>query len=160
MGEIVYRGPHTMTGYLDDAAATETAFAHGWFHSGDIGRFDEDGILWFQDRKKDVIKTGGENVASIEVEKAIYAADPAVAEVVVVGLPHAHWTEAITAVVTPAPGQRIDPDELIAKVKQLIDPYKAPKSVIVLDELPRTSTGKVQKNVLRQQHESHYEGHD
>ncbi|WP_067437592.1 AMP-binding protein [Nocardioides jensenii] len=160
VGEIVYRGPHTMTGYLDDAAATETAFAHGWFHSGDIGRFDEDGILWFQDRKKDVIKTGGENVASIEVEKAIYAADPAVAEVVVVGLPHAHWTEAITAVVTPAPGQRIDPDELIAKVKQLIDPYKAPKSVIVLDELPRTSTGKVQKNVLRQQHESHYEGHD
>jgi acyl-CoA synthetase (AMP-forming)/AMP-acid ligase II len=157
VGEIVYRGPHTMSGYLNDTLATETAFAHGWFHSGDVGRFDEDGILWFQDRKKDVIKSGGENVASIEVEKAIYAADPAVGEVVVIGLPHEHWTEAITAVVTPAPGQSLDPDRLIAKVKQLIDPYKAPKSVIVLEELPRTSTGKVQKNLLRQQYEDHYD---
>jgi acyl-CoA synthetase (AMP-forming)/AMP-acid ligase II len=68
-GEIVYRGPHTLTGYLDKPEATGAAFAHGWFHSGDIGRFDADGILWFTDRRKDVIKTGGENVASIEVER-------------------------------------------------------------------------------------------
>ena len=74
-GEIVYRGPHTLTGYLDNAEATDAAFEHGWFHSGDIGHFDADGILWFTDRRKDVIKTGGENVASIEVEKALYAAD-------------------------------------------------------------------------------------
>ena len=67
-GEIVYRGPSTMQGYLRDPEATEAAFAHGWFHSGDVGRFDEDGVLWFADRSKDVIKTGGENVASIEVE--------------------------------------------------------------------------------------------
>ena len=155
-GEIVYRGPHTMTEYLKNPEATAAAFAHGWFHSGDVGAFDEDGLLWFRDRTKDVIKTGGENVASIEVEKAIYAACPDVAEVVVVGLPHERWSEAITAVVVPRAGATIDTDRLIADVKALIDPYKAPKSVIVLDDLPRTSTGKIQKNVVRQEHRDHY----
>jgi acyl-CoA synthetase (AMP-forming)/AMP-acid ligase II len=155
-GEIVYRGPHTMTGYLDDPAATDAAFAHGWFHSGDIGHVDADGILWFTDRSKDVIKTGGENVASIEVEKAVYAADPDVAEVVVVGLPHERWSEAITAVVVPRPGARLDEQRLLATLRTLLDPYKVPKSVIVADTLPRTSTGKIQKNVLRQSHAAHY----
>jgi acyl-CoA synthetase (AMP-forming)/AMP-acid ligase II len=155
-GEIVYRGPHTMTGYLKDPEATRDAFAHGWFHSGDVGAFDDDGLLWFRDRYKDVIKTGGENVASIEVEKAVHAASPEVAEVAVVGLPHAHWTEAITAVVVPRPGATIDAEALIAGVKQRIDGYKAPKAVIVVDELPRTSTGKVQKNVVRRDHAEHY----
>lgn len=156
-GEIVYRGPHTMSEYLRDEEVTDAAFADGWFHSGDVGSFDEDGILWFQDRRKDVIKSGGENVASIEVEKAIYEADPTVAEVVVVGLPHEHWTEAITAVVTPVEGATIDTDALMAKVRELIDPYKVPKSVIVVDELPRTSTGKIQKHLVRQQHTEHYD---
>ena len=155
-GEIVYRGPHTMTDYLKNPEATDNAFAHGWFHSGDVGVFDDDGLLWFRDRTKDVIKTGGENVASIEVEKAIYAVAPEVAEVVVVGLPHERWSEAITAVVVPRPGARIDPEQVIADVKARIDPYKAPKSVIVLDDLPRTSTGKIQKNVVRDQHREHY----
>jgi acyl-CoA synthetase (AMP-forming)/AMP-acid ligase II len=155
-GEIVYRGPHTMTGYLDDPAATERAFAHGWFHSGDVGHFDADGILWFDDRWKDVIKSGGENVASIEVEKAIFAADQNVAEVVVVGLPHDHWGEAITAVVVPREGAVLDEQKLISEVKRLIDPYKAPKSVVVTDALPRTSTGKVQKNVVRDRLAGHY----
>jgi acyl-CoA synthetase (AMP-forming)/AMP-acid ligase II len=155
-GEIVYRGPHTMTEYLKNPEATEAAFAHGWFHSGDVGAFDDDGLLWFRDRTKDVIKTGGENVASIEVEKAIYAADPDVAEVAVVGLPHERWSEAITAVVVPKEGASIDPDALIAKVKTILDPYKAPKSVIVLPALPRTSTGKIQKNVVRDEHRDHY----
>ena len=116
-GEIVYRGPSTMSGYLHDEEATATAFAHGWFHSGDVGYFGDDGVLWFTDRHKDVIKTGGENVASIEVEKAIYAADPRVAETVVVGLPHQRWSEAITAFVVPKPGETIDPGELIAALK-------------------------------------------
>ncbi|MBO0826568.1 MAG: long-chain-fatty-acid--CoA ligase [Streptosporangiales bacterium] len=157
-GEIVYRGPHTMSEYLDDPEATAAAFAHGWFHSGDVGAFDDDGLLWFRDRHKDVIKTGGENVASIEVEKAVYAADPNVAEVVVVGLPHERWSEAITAVVVPKPGARVDERALIDAVKRLVDPYKAPKAVIVCDELPRTSTGKVQKNVVRQRYAEHYAG--
>ncbi len=156
-GEIVYRGPHTMTGYLRNQEATDAAFAHGWFHSGDVGHFDSDGILWFADRNKDVIKTGGENVASIEVEKAIYAADTNVAEVVVVGLSHQRWTEAITAFVVPRPGTEIDPDELIAKVKTIIDPYKAPKAVVVVDSLPKTSTGKIQKNLVREKFGHYYE---
>jgi long-chain acyl-CoA synthetase len=156
-GEIVYRGPSTMTEYLRNPEATAAAFEHGWFHSGDVGRFGEDGVLWFADRSKDVIKTGGENVASIEVEKAIYAADPRIAEAVVVGLPHARWTEAITAVVVPKPGERIDEAELIAALKQRLDGFKVPKAVVVVDELPKTSTGKIQKNVVRDRHVALYD---
>jgi acyl-CoA synthetase (AMP-forming)/AMP-acid ligase II len=155
-GEIVYRGPSTMTGYLRNPEATGEAFAHGWFHSGDVGRFDDDGVLWFADRFKDVIKTGGENVASIEVELAVFAADDGIAEVVVVGLPHPRWSEAITAVVLARPGRTVDPATVIDAVKQRLDGYKVPKSVIVADELPRTSTGKVQKNVVRQRYTDHY----
>ena len=155
-GEIVYRSPQALTEYLHDPAATEAAFADGWFHSGDIGRFDDDGVLWFADRSKDVIKTGGENVASIEVERALYAADPDIAEVVAVGLPHERWTEAITAVVVARPGTTIDTDALLAAVRTRLDGYKVPKAVVVLEDLPRTSTGKVQKNVLRQRLADHY----
>jgi acyl-CoA synthetase (AMP-forming)/AMP-acid ligase II len=156
-GEIVYRGPSTMSGYLYDQDSTETAFAYGWFHSGDVGRFGEDGVLWFTDRHKDVIKTGGENVASIEVEKAVYAADPRVAEVVVVGLPHQRWSEAVTAFVVPKPGETIDAAELIAAVKTRLDGFKVPKDVVFVDRLPKTSTGKIQKNVVRSEHASHYQ---
>jgi acyl-CoA synthetase (AMP-forming)/AMP-acid ligase II len=156
LGEIVYRGPSTMQGYLDNPDATAEAFAHGWFHSGDVGRLGEDGVLWFADRYKDVIKTGGENVASIEVEKAVYAAEPGVAEAVVVGLPHERWTEAITAVVVPRDGATIDAEVLIARVRDNLAGFKTPKSVIVVDELPKTSTGKIQKNLVRQQHADHY----
>jgi acyl-CoA synthetase (AMP-forming)/AMP-acid ligase II len=113
-------------------------------------------MLWFSDRYKDVIKTGGENVASIEVEKAVYAASDDVAEVVVVGLPHERWSEAITAVVVPKPGAVVDADALLASMRQHVDAYKLPKSVIVVDELPKTSTGKIQKNVVRQQFTDHY----
>jgi acyl-CoA synthetase (AMP-forming)/AMP-acid ligase II len=155
-GEIVYRGPSTMSEYLHDAEPTSAAFAHGWFHSGDVGRFGPDGVLWFADRFKDVIKTGGENVASIEVEKAVYAADPRVAEAVVVGLPHERWGEAITAVVVPKPGESLDPSGLLAGLRERLDGYKVPKSVIVVDELPKTSTGKIQKNVVRDAHAGHY----
>ncbi|MGQ0843772.1 MAG: class I adenylate-forming enzyme family protein [Sporichthyaceae bacterium] len=156
-GEIVYRGPSTMTEYLRNPQATAEAFAHGWFHSGDVGRFDADGVLWFADRYKDVIKTGGENVASIDVEKAVYAADPRIAEAVVVGLPHARWSEAITAVVVPKPGERLDPAELIVALKGLLDGYKVPKAVVVVDELPKTSTGKIQKNLVREAHAKLYD---
>ena len=158
LGEIVYRGPSTMQGYLNNPEATDAAFAHGWFDSADVGRFGDDGVLWFADRYKDVIKTGGENVASIEVEKVIYAAEPGIAEAVVVGLPHERWSEAITAVVVPKPGEHIDPGALIAALKDRLDPYKVPKSVIVADELPKTSTGKIQKNLVREQHAAHYGG--
>lgn len=157
-GEIVYRGPSTMQEYLRNPEATAEAFRHGWFHSGDVGRVGEDGVLWFADRSKDVIKTGGENVASIEVERAVYDAEPTVAEVVVVGLPHERWSEAITAVVVPKPGETVDPEALRVALKDRLDGYKVPKSVIVVDELPRTSTGKIQKNVVRENFADHYGG--
>ena len=148
-GEIVYRSPQVMSGYLRDEAATDAAFAGGWFHSGDAGHFDGDGILWFEDRFKDVIKSGGENVASIEVEKALYAADPDVHEVAVIGLPHSHWGEAITAVVIAKPGRTIDETALLMKVRSHLSPYKCPKRIVFTELMPKTATGKVQKSKLR-----------
>ncbi len=155
-GEIVYRGPHAMEGYLRDEAASAAAFAHGWFHSGDIGHFDADGILWFDDRKKDIIKTGGENVASIEVEKALYSAEPRILETVVIGLPHPRWGEAVTAVVMPRPGQVLSEEDLLAGARERLAGFKVPKAVIIADEMPRTSTGKVQKHVLRDRLRDYY----
>ena len=108
-------------------------------------------MLWFEDRFKDIIKTGGENVASIEVEKAIYAADPAVQEVAVIGLPHAHWGEAVTAVVVAKPGAEIDEAALQAQLRAHLSPFKCPKRVIVTAAMPKTATGKVQKARLRQE---------
>ena len=103
-----------------------------------------------------MIKTGGENVASIEVEKAVYAADPRVAEVVVVGLPHPQWSEAVTAFVVTRPGETIDAAELLATLKTTLAGFKVPKAVIFMDDLPKTSTGKIQKNVVRSDHAAHY----
>lgn len=156
-GEIVYRGPNALEGYLHDEEATATALTHGWFHSGDLGRFDGDGVLWFADRRKDVIKTGGENVASIEVERALYAAAPGIGEVVVIGLPHPRWTEAITAIVVPRAGAELTEAQVIAAAKERLAPFKVPKAVVLRDALPRTSTGKVQKHVLREEHAALYD---
>ncbi len=149
-GEICYRSPQSMTEYLRDNVATEEAFSGGWFHSGDVGHFDKDGLLWFEDRFKDVIKTGGENVSSIEVEKAIYASNPDVAEVCVVGLSHPRWTEAITAFVVPKTDAEIDPEVLLDEVKSRLDGFKCPKKVVITESLPHTSTGKIQKHLVRQ----------
>jgi acyl-CoA synthetase (AMP-forming)/AMP-acid ligase II len=157
-GEIVYRGPQVMTEYLRDPAATDAAFAHGWFHSGDCGHFDADGILWFEDRFKDVIKTGGENVASIEVEKALYAADPGVQEVAVVGLPHERWGEAVTAVVIAKPGFALDAGDLMAKARSHLSPFKCPKRILFVEAMPKTATGKIQKAKLRQDLADTYRG--
>jgi acyl-CoA synthetase (AMP-forming)/AMP-acid ligase II len=150
-GEIVYRSPQALSGYLRDEAATDAAFAHGWFHSGDCGHFDGDGILWFEDRFKDVIKTGGENVASIEVEKALYAADPRVQETAVVGLPHERWDEAVTAIVVVKPGETVTEDELLTKLRSHLSPFKCPKRILFTPAMPKTATGKIQKGKLRAQ---------
>ncbi len=149
-GEICYRSPQSMTEYLRDRSATEEVFSGGWFHSGDVGHFDEDGVLWFEDRFKDVIKTGGENVSSIEVEKAIYASNPDVAEVCVVGLSHPRWAEAITAFVVPKTNSPIDPEVLLKEVRTRLDGFKCPKRIVIVDSLPHTSTGKIQKHLVRQ----------
>lgn len=144
-GEIVYRGPHVMHGYWNNAEANQAAFAHGWLHTGDVGHLDDDGVLWFTDRAKDVVKTGGENVSSVEVEAALLA-HPDVMECAVIGLPDDRWGEAVTALVVSA-----DRDEkaLIAHCKSVLAPFKVPKRVIFVQELPRTATGKVQKATLR-----------
>ncbi|MFD9194933.1 AMP-binding protein [Streptomyces phaeochromogenes] len=155
-GEIVYRSPQVLTGYLENEQATDEAFRHGWFHSGDLGRLDDDRVLYFVDRVKDVIKSGGENIASIDVEKACFAADPNIADVAVVGLPHEHWTEAITAVVLPRPGTKVDLDALREKLHESLSGFKIPKSFITVEEMPRTSTGKIQKVALRQTFADHY----
>jgi long-chain acyl-CoA synthetase len=159
-GEIAYRGPQVMSEYLRDEAATEAAFKGGWFHSGDCGRFDADGVLWFEDRFKDVIKSGGENVASIEVEKALYAASPAVQETAVVGLPHERWGEAVTAVVVLREGEEISEGELIEKLRDRLSPFKRPKRIVFRKAMPKTATGKIQKGVLRAEYRSFYEAGD
>jgi acyl-CoA synthetase (AMP-forming)/AMP-acid ligase II len=156
-GEIVYRSPQTMAGYLHNPEATAEAFRHGWFHSGDAGHFDNDGILWFEDRFKDVIKTGGENVSSIEVELAIRAAHPDVLEVAAIGLPHLHWGEAITAVVVTQNGASLDADVLLSAVRERLSPFKCPKAVIHVSELPKTATGKIEKAKLRRTYAAHYQ---
>lgn len=155
-GEIVYRSPQVLTGYLYNSEATAEVFRHGWFHSGDAGHFDQDGVLWFDDRFKDVIKSGGENVSSVEVEKAILETEPAVQEVAVVGLPHPHWTEAITAFVVAKQGKSVNVDALIYRLRERLSPFKCPKAVLVVSELPKTATGKVQKAKLRQANKDHF----
>lgn len=155
-GEIVYRSPQVLSGYLRNEEATREAFRHGWFHSGDVGHFDEDGILWFKDRFKDVIKSGGENIASIEVEKALYEAEPGIEEVVVIGLPHARWTEAVTAVIVPREGAAIDEAALMEKLRGRLSPFKCPKALIVTESLPKTATGKIQKAELRKHYADYF----
>ena len=115
-------------------------------------------MLWFGDRYKDVIKTGGENVASLEVEKLVYEVEPGIAQAVVIGLPHDRWGEAITVVAVAHPGKTILAEAVIGALKGKLSPYKVPKAVIVVEAMPMTSTGKIQKNVLRQHHAAHYAG--
>jgi len=147
-GEICGRGPHAMLMYFKDPEKTEAAMAGGWLHSGDVGVYDEDKYVTVVDRKKDMVKTGGENVSSREVEEVIYRV-PGVSEVAVIGLPHPKWVEAVTAVVIPKPGAKIDEGEIIAHCKQKLAGFKVPKVVAVAGELPKTPTGKILKRDLR-----------
>lgn len=148
VGEIVHRSPHATLGYFGKPDITARAFANGWFHSGDLGVFDEDGYLTVVDRKKDMIKTGGENVASREVEEALYQHE-AVAEVAVFGVAHPHWIEAVTAVVVPKDGASLSGDEVTAFARSVLAGYKRPKFVVITDALPKNPSGKILKRELR-----------
>ena len=148
-GEIVHRGPNVMAGYFRDPEATERARAFGWHHTGDLGAFDADGTLIFTDRKKDMIKSGGENVASIVVERAL-ASHPAVAAVAAIGLPHPRWFEAVTAVVQLRPGANATAEELTAHARERLSTHEVPKAVLFVDAFPLTATGKTQKNLFRE----------
>ena len=150
-GEIVHRSPHLMAGYWEKPAETAEAFAGGWFHSGDVGYFDEAGYLYIVDRIRDVINTGGVLVASREVEEALFT-HPAVSEVAVVGLPDDKWIEAVTAFVVLRPGHTVDEATLIAFAREHLAPYKLPKKVLFVDTLPRNTAGKLLKRELRKQY--------
>jgi acyl-CoA synthetase (AMP-forming)/AMP-acid ligase II len=154
-GEFVYRSPSMMNGYYKKDEDNKKAFEYGWFHSGDLGYLDEDGFVYFVDRKKDMIKSGGENLASIEVEKLIYM-NPKVQEVQVVGLPHERWIEAVTAFIIPKPGEKITEEEMIAFCKEKMAGFKVPKRVIFDTELPRNPSGKVLKYKLKEKHKDLY----
>jgi fatty-acyl-CoA synthase len=149
MGEIVMRGNNVMAGYFEDPEGTEKAFAGGWFHSGDLGVMHPDGYIEVRDRAKDVVVSGGENISTIEVEQAL-SSHPAVLEATVIGVPDEKWGEVPKAFVVLRQGEQAEQDELIKHVKTKIARYKAPKVVEVIDELPKTSTGKVQKFELRE----------
>src|SRR4051812_23757019 len=151
IGEIVHRSPQATSGYYEDEKKTAEAFAGGWFHSGDLGVMTEDGYLSVVDRKKDMIKTGGENVASREVEEALYEAE-GVAEVAVFGISHPHWIEAVTAVVVPKPGASLTADDVTAHARATLAGYKRPKYVVLADALPKNPSGKILKRELREVH--------
>ncbi len=149
MGEIVMRGNNVMSGYFNDPAGTEKAFAGGWFHSGDLGVMHPDGYVELRDRAKDVVISGGENISTVEVEQAVVS-HPAVLEAAVIGVPDQKWGERPKAFVVLKAGAGVTAEELVKHVQSKIARYKAPKSVEFLDELPKTSTGKVQKFELRE----------
>ncbi|GHC78797.1 acyl-CoA synthetase [Limoniibacter endophyticus] len=152
IGEIVSRSPQLMSGYYNDPEKTAAAFAGGWFHSGDLGIMDEDGYITVVDRKKDMIKTGGENVASREVEETIYTLD-GISEVAVIGLSDPYWVEAVTAIIVRKPDAIIDEAAVLAHCKERMAGYKVPKRVIFADNLPRNPSGKILKRNLRQAYE-------
>ncbi|MPZ62524.1 MAG: AMP-binding protein [Propionibacteriales bacterium] len=150
-GEIVYRTPQLMDGYLNNAEANAKASAHGWFHGGDVGYRDDEGVIWFTDRTKDMIKSGGENVSSVEVERVVLDHDT-VAECAVVGLPDDRWGEAVTAFVVKHPGTTATPDDLREHCKTKLAGFKVPKRFIAVEELPKTATGKIKKHEVRASH--------
>lgn len=149
IGEIMFRGNICMKGYLKNEAATEKAFAGGWFHTGDLAVMSPDGYLRIKDRSKDIIISGGENISSIEIEDTIYQ-HPAVVAVAVVAAPDPKWGEVPCAFVELRAGMTLDADEIIAHCKSRLAGFKVPKK-IVFKELPKTSTGKIQKFALREE---------
>ncbi|MHB2165511.1 acyl-CoA synthetase [Alsobacter sp. R-9] len=148
MGEAMFRGNVVMKGYLKNAKATQEAFAGGWFHSGDLGVKHPDGYIQLKDRSKDIIISGGENISSIEVEDALFK-HPAVQAAAVVARPDEKWGETPCAFVELKPGKTATEEELVAWCRQNLAGYKCPRT-IVFTELPKTSTGKIQKFRLRE----------
>src|SRR5215813_1865991 len=148
MGEVMFRGNVVMKGYLKNKSPTEKAFVGGWFHSGDLGVMHRDGYIQLKDRSKDLIISGGENISSIEVEDALYK-HPAVAAAAVVAKPDDKWGETPCAFVELKPGTKASTDELVQWCRKHLASYKCPRYV-VFAEIPKTSTGKIQKFKLRE----------
>jgi fatty-acyl-CoA synthase len=148
IGEVVHRSPQLLSEYFKDPQRTAEAFAGGWFHSGDLATVDDEGYITIVDRKKDMIKTGGENVSGREVEEALYQF-AGVAEVAVVGLPHPRWIEAVTAVVVMQANADLVEQHLIEHCAARLAGFKVPKKIVFVDALPRNPSGKILKRNLR-----------
>ena len=149
LGEILLRGPKVFPGYWNKREASEAVLVDGWFHTGDIGRMDTESYLYIVDRKKDIIISGGENIASTEVERIIYE-DPRVAECAVIGVPDARWGEVPRAYVVLKPGERAGAEEFIARCSAKLANFKVPKAIEFIDALPRNPSGKVLKRAMRE----------
>jgi fatty-acyl-CoA synthase len=149
VGEIAHRSAHLMLGYLDDEDKTAQAFAGGWFHSGDLGYYDEHGLLHVVDRKKDMIKTGGENVASREVEEVLYRHD-GIEEAAVFGVSDPVWVEAVVAAVVIREGADVTEDEVLRHCRDHLAGFKTPKRIFFVDALPKNPSGKLLKRDLRE----------
>ena len=156
VGEIVHRSPQLLIGYFHDDERTAAAFEGSWFHSGDLATMDDEGYIYVVDRKKDMIKTGGENVASREVEESIYRL-PQVSEVAVVGLPHRRWVEAVVAIIVVKPGNALSESDVLAHCNANLASFKAPKRVVFTEALPKNPSGKLLKRELRNLHASLFE---
>ncbi|WP_064576674.1 acyl-CoA synthetase [Cupriavidus gilardii] len=153
IGEIVHRSPQLLDGYYNDPERTAEAFRGGWFHSGDLAVRDDEGYITIVDRKKDMIKSGGENVASREVEEMIFRI-PEVSEVAVIGLPDPYWVEAVTAVIVLKEGQSLSEQQVIDFCKAGMAHFKVPKRVIFAEALPKNPSGKLLKRELRRRYEA------
>jgi fatty-acyl-CoA synthase len=151
IGEIVTCGDHVMEGYFREPDATASVMSGPWFHTGDMATWDEEAFIQIVDRKKEIIISGGENISSIEVEKAIFA-HPAVLECAVVAAPDETWGEIPAAIVVRKPGSSLTSDELLQFLTARLGKFKLPKIIAFSDEpLPKTGTGKIRKLVLREQ---------
>src|SRR5688572_32050699 len=152
MGEIMFRGNITMKGYLKNPKATREAFAGGWFHSGDLAVMQPDGYVKIKDRSKDIIMSGGENISSLEVEDVLYR-HPAVIAAAVVAMPDAKWGETPCAFVELKEESSVTEQQIVDFCRLHMARFKVPRAV-VFGELPKTSTGKIQKFVLREKAKS------
>jgi fatty-acyl-CoA synthase len=159
LGEMVVRSPSVMAGYYKEEEKTKQTLRGGWHHTGDLAIMDEEGYFYFADRKKDIVKTGGENVSTVEVETVIFD-HPKVVDATVVGLPHPKWVEGVTAFVVPKSGESITEEEIIEFCKERLAGYKVPKKVVVAGEVPKNPSGKVLKKDLRKQFQDLFRGEE
>ena len=151
VGEIIFRGPVVMKGYYKDPEATKEVIKDGWLYSGDMAKVDDEGYIYIVDRKKDIIVSGGINIYPREIEDVLYA-HPEIAEAAVIGVQDPKWGETVKAVVVLKEGSRLAPEDIIEFCKSRLADYKKPTSVDIVDSLPKTASGKIQKHILRERY--------
>jgi len=149
IGEVIVRAPHVMKGYWNRPEDTAETIRNGWLHTGDMASLDAEGFVYIQDRKKDMIISGGENVYPAEIENVL-SGHPDVADVAVIGIPSEKWGESPAAIVVPRPGAKLDGEALLDFCQGKLARFKQPKLVEFVEEIPRNPTGKILKRLLRE----------